>query len=708
MNRRFLYELLSLIVVWMVVVSCSMSGRIAKSDRVASLSQTAKKEIPKPPRIDTTRDGVGSNVTVVRTDSTVSYITDVELDEEGAAMSVVTIDEIVVTSTLKSIPERFGFITIDFKVSVPKEYEHRRWSVILTPVLHRGDTILRLDPVVLRGQKMDTYQERSKWRYDKYCTTLQNVAATREQAVGQHYDMYTSRVNFYADKYTVEDSVVARRQAYAPFYSDRARYKERVELFADKYQVLEQQKKSEGRGLSMWAIEHSSKRADFFDDKYALENKTEQRMKSAPRYGFGDSYKLRSRMFADKYSPSREVLPREEFIIAPGDTMFTAKAERAREHFILNPRHSQAKMDSVVVGRRDITYHYKQDIQTNENTNRLKLTIDGYLGNMYADQKISLPSKDTLTYTVSSMISFIDTATRYVYNIISKYATVNDRSWITFPIGKSTLIDSLGDNRTELEKMKTLMSSLLYQYEFYVDSVILTAASSPDGNHTRNEQLSMQRAQSLRNFLVKEFDQQIDTLITVRWIGEDWKRLTQLVLTDRNIENRAQIVEIINQTPQPDRRDALIAAKYKEDFAYIKNTLYPQLRSVSFKYDLRRVGMVQDTVYTTEVDTVYKRGVELLTKRKYHEALGILTYYKDLNTAITLMSLGYDKDAFEMMLETPQTPHRDYMLAVLCARLKRPKLGMEYFRAACAAQPSLEFRGNLDPEVQFLLKSYNK
>ena len=99
---------------------------------------------------------------------------------------------------------------------------------------------------------------------------------------------------------------------------------------------------------------------------------------------------------------------------------------------------------------------------------------------------------------------------------------------------------------------------------------------------------------------------------------------------------------------------------------------------------------------------------ELLEKKDYRGALKILDPYKDINSAITLMSLGYDKQAYEIMVTTPDTPQRNYMLAILCARSGRIEQGLKFYSRACAADPALEYRGNLDPEIQFLLRRQDR
>ena len=60
------------------------------------------------------------------------------------------------------------------------------------------------------------------------------------------------------------------------------------------------------------------------------------------------------------------------------------------------------------------------------------------------DSAYTLPPSDTLTYTVSSLLSFLDTLPRYRIRVIDKYVTVNDRYSLSFLTGDARLVDTLG------------------------------------------------------------------------------------------------------------------------------------------------------------------------------------------------------------------------------------------------------------------------
>lgn len=125
---------------------------------------------------------------------------------------------------------------------------------------------------------------------------------------------------------------------------------------------------------------------------------------------------------------------------------------------------------------------------------------------------------------------------------------------------------------------------------------------------------------------------------------------------------------------------------------------------MNFRYDLRRKGMVKDTIHTTEPDTTYARGVELLQKRKYARALYILNDYNDRNTVVVHLSMGHNDRALELLVAMPKYAETEYLRAIACSRLGRKDEGREYFLEACRLDERMEYRGNLDPEITELLK----
>ncbi|WP_230312181.1 hypothetical protein [Alistipes senegalensis] len=381
----------------------------------------------------------------------------------------------------------------------------------------------------------------------------------------------------------------------------------------------------------------------------------------------------------------------------------TVGREAAFNRFVKFPYPEDTRLDSVVERRGMISYYYSEEIPTDETSKRMAITMQGRVEGI-DESSYRMPASDTLTYVISSMLSFVDTMPRYRIKVIDKYVTVQDRNYIQFFVGDTRVVDTLGDNRRQLDKITDLMRQIVEQEEFYVDTITLTAASSPEGGYTFNDRLSQGRAQALKQYLVKRYGRGIDTMLTVKWIAEDWPELTQRIRTDKSIENREAILELIAREKNPDRREQAIRQRFPKDYAYIKSMIYPQLRAVNFRYNLRRKGMVKDTIHTTELDTAYARGVELLQKRKYARALYILNDCNDRNTVVAHLSLDHNERALELLATMPKDAVVEYLQAIAYSRLGRKAEGREHFLEACRLDERMEYRGNLDPEIAELLK----
>ena len=381
----------------------------------------------------------------------------------------------------------------------------------------------------------------------------------------------------------------------------------------------------------------------------------------------------------------------------------TLGREAAFNRFVKFPYPEDARLDSVAEHRGMMTYYYSEEVKTDETSKRMTVTLEGKVLGI-DDSAYRLPPSDTLSYVVSSMLSFVDTLPRYRIRVIDKYVTVTDRNYIRFLVGRTEVVDTLGDNRRQLDKITDLMRQIVEQEEFYVDTIMLTATASPEGRYTANERLARGRAEALKRYLVKRYGRQIDTMLTVRWVAEGWDELVRLIRGDKELSHRDEILALIAAERNPDRREQLIRRRYPAAYARIKAQLYPLLRTVNFRYDLRRKGMIKDTIHTTELDTVYARGVELLRKRKYARALYILNDYNDRNTVVVHLSMDHNERALELLAVLPKDAITEYLKAIACSRLGRKEEGRGHFLEACRLDQRMEYRGNLDPEITELLK----
>ena len=317
-----------------------------------------------------------------------------------------------------------------------------------------------------------------------------------------------------------------------------------------------------------------------------------------------------------------------------------AAEQRAFERFVKHPYPEGVRLDSIVEGREKISYYYTQEVPTKGEGKTMHVTLEGAVVGLDGS-RYDMPPLDTLEYNISSMLTFTDTTRRYLIKVIEKYAVVKDRNYLAFKVGKSDIIDTLETNAVQLARIESLMDGLINQREFYVDSIVLTASASPEGALALNERLARERALSLKRRLGERFGRQVDTLIAVRSVGENWTELGRLIAASDSLPHREAILALLGAEKNPDRREAALRGRYPQEYKYIRERLYPLLRSVDFKYDLRRVGMVKDTIHTTVPDTLYARGVKLLDERRYDEALTIFASGSSQNNTDPFSSVPF-------------------------------------------------------------------
>lgn len=368
---------------------------------------------------------------------------------------------------------------------------------------------------------------------------------------------------------------------------------------------------------------------------------------------------------------------------------------------------TDARLDTIIPVGNTFHYYYSQEIATDESK-----SMDLFLrGNVFGLDKstYALPESDTITYFVSSMIQFLDHAPRFKRKIIERHAEANFSAHITFPVGKEHVDEALNDNAAEIAKVQEIVKKLTWSSEFIIDSINMTASASPEGLWSANEALAKRRAISLKNYFAKKMDDKkgVDTLFNAKWIAEDWKRINEWIRAEVRQPFKEEILAIIANESNPDKREQQIKVQYPIGYSYLKDSIYPQLRTVEFQFNLHRSGMTQDTIHTTEPDTLYERGRDLLKARKYKEALAILIEYDDYNTAITYMSLGYDTPAYNILLKEKESANTEYLLSILASRSGKDEEAVKRYLRSCELDESKAWRGALDPEINRLIKTYH-
>ena len=72
---------------------------------------------------------------------------------------------------------------------------------------------------------------------------------------------------------------------------------------------------------------------------------------------------------------------------------------------------------------------------------------------------------------------------------------------------------------------------------------------------------------------------------------------------------------------------------------------------------------------------------------------------------IALLSLGYDRSAYEIAQGLPQGAENDYLHAIAAMRVGLRDEAEKYYNRAANKEPRLKFRAKLDPELTELVNN---
>jgi len=572
----------------------------------------------------------------------------------GEMVATDVIDAAVVTARFRNVAERHGRIDLRFEVIVPAAMQDSRWQLRFMPDMYiLGDSI-RLESVLITGRDFRKAQLRG---YEQYNRFLRSIITDSTRFVDlRNLEIFIER-NLPALYHFKGDS---------SFVSDEA--------FHSLFGVTEKQ-----------ALDH-------YTNHFSI--KLNERRKAR-----------RPEMYA-KYVK----VPIEDQGI---------------------------RLDTVIQTLSgDFVYHYTQTVLTRPKLRKIDIVLSGdiYEG---GQRLYTMARSEPLTFYVSSLSAFVDDRERYLTRIIERRAAANTACYVDFATGKSLVDPHLGNNLQELSRIKGNIVELLENKTFDLDSIVIAASASPEGDEKSNLLLSKKRAGAVADFLdayireyrdsVRKASREHYTVVVgedgkesrmrnarealpripfrSRSNGENWTMLSFLVDEDSTL-TRAQVQRYLKvlEIKDPDQREA---ALQKESFyPYLREKIYPRLRTVKFDFFLHRKGMIKDSIHTTEPDTVYRKGLEALKERDYRTALGYLRDYRDYNTAIAYVSLDYNASAMSILQDLPRTPQVNYMLALLYARAEDDQQAVQCYLDACREDRSYVFRGNLDPEIYVLIQRY--
>lgn len=566
-------------------------------------------------------------------------------DDDGEMVAHDVIQAAYVTARFRNVAERHGKVDLCFQITVPKEMQDEKWQLRFQPHLKMLGEETRLNKVLITGNGYREAQLRGYQQYDRFIRSI------------------VTDSTLFIDKHSLEIFIKRNIPQIYAFRDDSTYVSD--EEFSSFFGVTQQE-----------AIEH----------------------------------------YTDKFARRRNNLK-----ILSKDKMF--------KKYVRAPIETEGlRLDTVLTSiNGDFVYEYVQTINTKPGLRSAAISLEGEI---FEEEKriYTVPETDDVTFYISSIAAFTDKTERYLTQVIERSVSENTSCYIDFEQGRHEVKEDYSNNRSEIARIRKNIADLLENEVYDLDSITVTASASPEGTYASNESLAKRRSSSIAAYMDRYIQHCQDSLdrekgfsvdeegkvhrrertsvpFLTKAVAENWEMLDRLVDSDATLsQDDKDDYASFRKEIDPDVRERLM--QKKSYYKYVRENLYPNVRTVRFDFFLHRRGMVKDTVHTTVLDSVYMKGVAALENHDYETAVTLLRGYEDYNAAVAYCCMDYNASAKSILTRLPATAQVNYMLAVVYSREGDDRSAVEHYMHACAQEPSFVHRGNLDPEISSLIKKY--
>lgn len=375
------------------------------------------------------------------------------------------------------------------------------------------------------------------------------------------------------------------------------------------------------------------------------------------------------------------------------------------ERYVKDPIVSEGvRLDTVLVDADgDFLYRYVHTFRSRPRLKKVTVSLDGKLYEK-GECIYAFPFPDELTFYISSLAGLVDDRPKYRIYVLERNVYDNTKAFIDFHQGSAEVDPELGDNESELRRVLKCVDDVVARDDLELDSLVIVASCSPEGSFRSNRRLSAARSESIREYIWEYVPNGWRDSLKTSELPENWDQLERLVANDTVLKVREidEILTVIRDMKDPDAAEKKLSQM--PQYRYLREKLYPKLRSVSFDFHLHRVGMHKDTVHTTELDTSYMAGIEAMKELDYKRAVTILRPYDDYNAALAFMSADYNHSALDVLGRLDaKDPKVCYLMAMVLVRLEQYAEARKYFELCLAYDPYMRHRANLDPEMYVLV-----
>ena len=217
----------------------------------------------------------------------------------------------------------------------------------------------------------------------------------------------------------------------------------------------------------------------------------------------------------------------------------------------------------------------------------------------YVEPLITAPS---VTYSVrdielyASMLSFLEPTVEHDKKLDEKAVF-----YIDYPLGSDNILPDYRNNRTELQKLDSLLSPLSAGDYSSMEHIRVCGYASPDGTYIDNERLATSRAGFFASYICSTYGIPRFRLETTS-VAEDWEGLSVLLQSEQP-PYAATVLSIIQHAGIFNGREKqLMDLRGGEPYRDMLHRFFPRLRrlEVSVRWNIRAVsaGEAYRLIYT--------------------------------------------------------------------------------------------------------------
>lgn len=186
---------------------------------------------------------------------------------------------------------------------------------------------------------------------------------------------------------------------------------------------------------------------------------------------------------------------------------------------------------------------------------------------------------------------------------------------LTFPVGKSKLDMSLGNNAAEMQAMLSEFSAIENDPDMTLKSFSISGYSSPEGRYESNLRLARARVNSAMTFVMESINPELSKNAEkeTEAIVAPWDDIVTLLQNDGYSEEADALQDVIDRYKNVDSRSVAVT-RLKFYRSLIVQQYLPQLRRVNYTISYSRYRPLTDE----EIATIYAKTPAKLSKYQYY------------------------------------------------------------------------------------------